>query len=185
MRGLGALLVSAVLSGCAAAPGYRDAGTQISSAAAFDPARYAGLWYEIARYPVAFQKGCVAETAQYDLREDGTLGIVNACREGAPEGQVRRIEGEARITGPGRLEVRFDGVPLVRAPYWVLWTDDTYETAVVGTPSGRAGWVLSRTPTIRPDRWRAALEVLEFNGYDTSRLISGGQPGAEAISVSR
>ncbi|MEM0946144.1 MAG: lipocalin family protein [Pseudomonadota bacterium] len=185
MRRLAAVAVLAVVAGCAATSVYRDTDIQISSAAAFDPARYVGLWYEIARYPVPFQTGCVAATATYSLRPDGTIGVVNACKEGTPDGPVRQIEGRAEVTGPGRLNVRFDAVPFVKSPYWVLWTDDTYETAVVGVPSGRAGWVLSRTPTIRPDRWRAALEVLDFNGYDIARLISGGQPGAEAISLSR
>ena len=179
------LLLCLALAGCAAAPVYRDTDAQISSAAAFDPARYAGRWYEIARYPVPFQDGCVAATADYSLRDDGTIGVVNTCRAGAVDGPVRRVEGQARVTGPGRLEVSFNSVPFVRAPYWVLWTDDTYETAVVGLPSGRAGWVLSRTPTIRPDRWKAALEVLDFNGYDTRRLIAGGQPGASPNLVSR
>ncbi len=185
MRRIGPIALCLALAGCAAAPVYRDTDAQISSAAAFDPARYAGRWYEIARFPVPFQKGCVAATAEYDLRADGTLRVVNTCRDGAPDGPIRRIEGQAELVGPGRLEVSFNGVPFARSPYWVLWTDDTYETAVVGLPSGRAGWVLSRTPTIRPDRWRAALDVLDFNGYDTARLVSGRQPGAAAISVSR
>ncbi len=177
-----AALFCLALAACAAAPVYRDTGAPIASAAAFDPARYQGLWYEIARYPVPFQAGCVAATARYDLREDGTLGIRNTCREGTAQGPLRQISGSARVTGPGRLEVTFDGVPFARAPYWVLWTDDTYETAVVGQPSGRAGWILARAPSIRADRYAAALEVLDFNGYDTSRLIGAGQPGAATLS---
>lgn len=161
-----------LLSGCATVPpgGYRDADVTISSAAAFDPARYAGLWYEIARYPVPFQAGCVAVRAKYTLRPEGGFDVLNTCRDGALDGPERRIEGSARITGPGRLSVKFDGVPFIRAPYWVLWVDADYRTAVVGVPSGRAGWILNRDPEIPPDRLRAALRVLEFNGYDLSRL---------------
>jgi apolipoprotein D and lipocalin family protein len=71
--------------------------------------------------------------------------------------------------GPGRLSVRLSGVP-VAAPYWVLWVDEGYRTAVVGQPNGRAGWILNRDPVIPEDRWIAAREVLDFNGYDLSRL---------------
>lgn len=172
-----ALVLALVLAACAA-PSYRDTDVPIASAAAFDPARYAGLWYEVARFPVPFQAGCVGTTARYTPRPDGTLGVVNTCRDGALGGPVKRIEGTARPTGPGRLAVRFEGVPFIAGPYWVLWVDDGYETAVVGVPSGRAGWVLSRTPAIRADKWRAALEVLDFNGYDTGRLVRTPQPGA-------
>ncbi|MEM7518126.1 MAG: lipocalin family protein, partial [Planctomycetota bacterium] len=75
----------------------------------------------------------------------------------------------AEIVGPGRLTVRLDGVPF-GADYWVLWVDESYRTAVIGVPSGRAGWILNREPTISPDRLTAALEVLTFNGYDVAAL---------------
>lgn len=155
----------------ALAPAYRDTGVQMSSIALFDPARFAGTWYEIARYPVPFQRGCVASVARYDPRADGSLGVVNTCRDGAVDGPERRIEGQARPVGPGRLEVRFDSVPFLSAPYWVLWVDESYRTAVVGVPSGRAGWILNRDPVIPPDRLRAAREILDFNGYDLEQLM--------------
>ena len=167
MRRIAAAALILALAGCAS---YRDGDVPIASVAVFDPARYAGLWYEIARFPVPFQQGCTATTAEYELRPDGSLGVVNTCRQGAPDGPVRRIEGAATVTGPGRLEVRFASVPFGGAPYWVLWVDADYQTAVVGVPSGRAGWILNRSPTIRPDRLEAARQVLAFNGYDLLAL---------------
>ena len=164
------------LAGACAAPlaSYRDATVTIASAVSFDPARYAGRWYEIARFPVPFQEGCTDTVAEYSLRADGSLGVVNACLR---DGRLRRIEGEARVVGPGRLQVRFDGLPFA-SPYWVLWVAEDYRTAVVGVPSGRAGWVLHRDPTMPPDRMRAAREVLDFNGYDVDRLVATPQSGA-------
>jgi apolipoprotein D and lipocalin family protein len=149
-------------------PVYRDRAVPIGSAALFDPARYLGRWYEVARYPVPFQAGCVASTADYGLRSDGLLSVLNSCTRA--DGTVETIDGTAEMVGPGRLVVRFGSVPFVAADYWVLWVDEGYRTAVVGTPNGRAGWVLNREPTIPPDRLNAAREVLEFNGYDLSRL---------------
>ena len=63
--------------------------------------------------------------------------------------------------------------------YWVLWVDDEYRTAVVGTPSGRAGWILNRTPDISEDRLEAAKAVLSFNGYDVNALELTEQEGVE------
>lgn len=182
MRGL---ILALLLAGCTTeAPvpgglftGYRDSSVQISSNALFDPSRYAGTWYEIARYPVPFQRGCVGTRAEYTPRADGSLGVVNSCRDGALDGPVKRIEGSARLVGPGRLEVRFDTVPFLSAPYWVLWVDEGYRTAVVGVPSGRAGWILNRDPQIPADRLAAAREVLEFNGYDLGPLMMVPQAG--------
>ncbi|WP_245866633.1 lipocalin family protein [Oceaniglobus roseus] len=153
-------------------PVYRDTSVPISSIALFDPARYAGTWYEVARFPVAFEKGCVGTTATYAPLPDGGLSVVNLCREGALDGPVKRIEGRAEVTGPGRLTVTFDQVPFLSSPYWVLWVDEGYRTAVVGVPSGRAGWILNRDPQIPADRLAAAKEILDFNGYDVSKLMT-------------
>jgi apolipoprotein D and lipocalin family protein len=170
MRALSAALAipaALLLSGCGAvAPVYRDTRVPITSIAALDPARYAGRWYEVARFPVPFQAGCGPATAEYTLLSDGSLGVVNTCPTARGE---RRIEGRAVPSGPGRFEVAFRGLPF-RGPCWVLWVDEGYRTAVVGVPSGRAGWILNRDPVIPPDRLRAAREILEWNGYDLTRL---------------
>lgn len=138
----------------------------MTSMAVFDPARYAGLWYEVASFPVSFQEGCTGTRATYGLGEDGVLSVRNVCMK---DGALTTIEGTARVVGPGRLKVKLGAMPFA-ADYWVLWVDEGYRTAVVGVPSGRAGWILNRDPEIPDDRYRAALSVLEFNGYDVSRL---------------
>lgn len=170
-----ALAAAAALAGCAAvAPSYRDMRVPVTSIAALDAARYAGRWHEVARYAVPFQAGCGPARADYTLLSDGSLGVVNTCPTAAGE---RRIEGRAVPAGPGRFEVSFRGLPF-RGPYWVLWVDEGYRTAVVGVPSGRAGWILNREPTIPPDRLRAAMAILEWNGYDLARLqVHSGATG--------
>ena len=172
MRLVLASVLCLLLAACGSA--YRDRGTAITSMAVFDPARYAGLWYEVASFPNPFQRGCTNTRARYGLRDDGRLSVRNTCLR---DGAVAEIEGSATVVGPGRLSVRLDGVPFA-AEYWVLWVDEGYRTAVVGTPSGRAGWILNRDPSIPPDRLQAAREVLAFNGYDLSRLVPTPQEAA-------
>ena len=162
-----------LLSLAACAPTYRDTSVGMTSMAVFDPARYAGLWYEVARFPAPFQAGCTHTSAEYGLTPSG-LSVRNSCLK---EGKRVVIEGSAQVSGPGRLKVRLAGVP-VAADYWVLWVDEGYRTAVVGVPSGRAGWILNRTPDIPADRLQASREVLAFNGYDLSALRMTPQDGA-------
>lgn len=170
-----AVVFALLLAGCATQDSgglfsvYRDTDAPIASKAVFDPARYLGVWHEVARYPVPFEAGCFGVTAEYGLRDDGLLSVLNICRN-ADGSEKSRIAGTAEIVGPGRLKVRFATVPFVAADYWVLWTDEDYRTAVVGAPNGRSGWILNRDPVIRADRLAAARDVLAFNGYDLSRL---------------
>jgi apolipoprotein D and lipocalin family protein len=164
-----------LLAGCVAltacvGPSYRDPGVGIAAQRDFQPERYLGRWYEIARYPVIFEQGCTATTADYGPIDAETISVRNTCRQGTPDGPAESIAGTARIVAPGELKVRFAGVPVVAADYWVLWVDEDYRTAVVGVPSGRAGWILARTPTIDPARRAEAEAVLARNGYDPTRL---------------
>lgn len=149
---------------------YRDTDVPIASKALFEPEKYLGTWYEIARFPVPFEAGCVGVTAQYGALPDGQISVLNTCR--TLDGEVRStISGTAEVVGPGRLAVSFPSVPFGAADYWVLWTDEGYLTAVLGAPDGRSGWILNREPVIPYDRLTAAREVLDFNGYDVSRLL--------------
>lgn len=119
-----------------------------------DISRYAGQWHEIARLPMYFQRDCVGEvTAHYTLRDDGLVGVRNACRK--RDGDMQTADGIARrVAGhPGRLQVRFAPdwlawVPFVWADYWIIDLDPGYQWAVVGGPDRKYLWVLSRTPSM-------------------------------------
>ncbi|MGY6412357.1 MAG: lipocalin family protein [Alkalilacustris sp.] len=164
-----ALALALVLGLGACAQGFRDREVPMRAVAALDVVAYAGRWYEVARFPVRFQEGCTATVAEYGLREDGRLSVRNSCRIGAPDGPERSISGQAWVVEGGRLSVQLGWIPFP-APYWVLWVDEDYEVAVVGVPSGVAGWILARSPEISEARLAEARAVLQAAGYDLSRL---------------
>ena len=61
--------------------------------------RYLGHWYELARYEQGFQKDCDGVTADYALRADGKISVLNKCRK--PDGSLKSAEGKAN---PGAVE---------------------------------------------------------------------------------
>jgi len=140
--------------------------------------RYAGFWYEIARYPNNFQKDCFGSTATYSVREDGTIGVVNSCRKGAPDGPEKKVSGKAWVVDPdthAKLKVRFFWP--FSGNYWILQLDDSYRYAVVGNPSRTYLWILSRTPTLDTATYTAICEKLKAEGFDPDKLIRTPQQG--------
>ncbi|MGB7316601.1 MAG: lipocalin family protein [Planktotalea sp.] len=174
MRKITALL-STLMALLAALPAnaerYRDRSVPMASVAALDLNRYLGKWYEIARFPNRFEKGCVGVTAEYSLRTDGDIRVLNTCRKGALDGPVEQADGSARLEGPGQLSVTFvPWLPFARGDYWVLYVSPGYDLAVVGAPKGTTGWILARTPEISAQKRQVAEGILTKNGYDINKL---------------
>ena len=141
--------------------------------------RYAGLWYEIARYEAGFQRGCEGVTATYGLREDGQVSVVNTCRQAGLNGEMRSAEAKAKVvegSGNAKLKVSFFG-PFYVGDYWVLDRADDYSWSIVSEPSGRYLWLLSRSaqpsPQVRETMMNRAREL----GYDLKILRTTQQPG--------
>jgi apolipoprotein D and lipocalin family protein len=139
--------------------------------------RYVGKWYEIARYPTSFQQGCVGVTAEYSLREDGRIAVVNRCRKDTLDGPEESIEGVARVADSqtnAKLKVTFFWP--FEGDYWIIDLDEDYQWAVVGMPSRQYLWVLSRTPTLDDAIYDAIVARLPDKGYDPARLQRTPQP---------
>lgn len=171
----GLLLAGALLGlgGCAGlTPGPVGNPSVPAPARAVDLTRYAGLWYEIARYDNGFERGCEGVTAEYGLLPDGLVTVVNTCRDGSPEGRERTVTGRAKViegSQNARLKVSFFG-PFFVGDYWILDRAEDYGWAIVGEPSGRYLWLLSRDPDPAPAvRDRIERRVAEL-GYDLDLL---------------
>ncbi|MEL6387839.1 MAG: lipocalin family protein [Pseudomonadota bacterium] len=174
---LASVVLAALLSaGCMGGPSGRDDDAPpLEAVERVDLVRYAGLWYEIARYPNSFQRNCEGVTAEYTPLGDGKVGVVNTCRFGTRDGEPRSAEATARVIASSdgaRLFVNFAPIPLPRGRgnYWVLYLDDDYQHALVGEPSGRFLWMLARTPVVT-DEAREALDAAAISaGYSLSLL---------------
>ena len=151
--------------------GYRDTSVPIGVVVNLDIDRYLGLWYEIARFPNRFERGCVGVTAEYGRRADGKIDVVNSCRKGDLDGPLEVAKGVAEVVGPGKLKVTFvPWLPFAKGDYWVLYVDPGYSVAVVGEPKGRTGWILARESALSATEFDKAVSVLQTMGYDTSQL---------------
>lgn len=162
---LSAMLITLLFTSCASRP-------PLPTVPRVDLNRYEGHWFEIAKYPNWFQRGCVADTsAEYTAQPDGSIRIVNRCRQ--KNASIREARGQASVV-PGsnnaKLRVRFAGSPIA-GDYWIIGLDEkNYAWALVGHPSRQFLWILSRTPRLNPQTYSDIVSLAEKLGYKPARI---------------
>ena len=137
----------------------------------FDLDRYLGTWYEIARLDHSFERGLTRTSAEYTLRADGGVRVLNRGFN-AVKNRWQEAEGRAYFVldpNTAYLKVSFFG-PFYGA-YIVTELDPEFEYALVSGPNHDYLWILARTPhleaTVR-DRLVARAKAL---GFATDELI--------------
>lgn len=134
-----------------------------------DLQRYSGTWYEIASFPMFFQRQCIGNTqANYEIERDGTVKVHNQCRTKDGTDAVDGIAELVPDTGGAKLRVAF--FRPFWADYWIVGLDPAYRWAVVGNPSRKNLWILSRTKVLAPELLKEAKEAAATQGYDLARL---------------
>lgn len=138
--------------------------------------KYSGTWYEIARLPNRFEKGLECVTATYTLRSDGKIEVINKGRKVEEQNKISKIKGVAWVPDkrfPGRLKVRFFWP--FSGKYYILDLDKNYRYALVGEPSRRYLWVLSKDKQLDSNIYSRLIERAAGMGFDTARVVKINQ----------
>lgn len=172
------VLALSLLGACAGEP--QDAPRTVP---AVDLNRYAGTWYEIARFPNRFEDGpglaCADVTATYTPRPDGRIGVLNRCRNAAAGGAQRDARGSAYVVkGSQGAKLRVTFFWPFYGDYWVLGLDPEYRWAVVGDPRREYLWVLARRPALSAEDQARAVGIARAEGYDVGKLQPTPQSGS-------
>ncbi len=138
-----------------------------------DIQQYLGTWYEIARYDHSFERGLVGVTAEYSMRDDGKIRVINSGYKNSLDGEFSQAEGKAKIPNPekapAKLKVAF--FLFFYGDYFVMELDKNYKWAVIGSSSDKYLWILSHKPQMESELYNDLLNRLEKRGYDVSSLI--------------
>jgi apolipoprotein D and lipocalin family protein len=176
MKNLVLGIASLLLTGCL---GYPET---VKPVTGFELDRYLGKWYEIARLDHSFERGLEKITAEYSLREDGGVRVINRgfSRE---KKEWDEAEGKAyfvRGSEEGYLRVSFFG-PFYGS-YVVFELDkEDYQYAFVSSSNRSYLWLLSRTPEVSEELKVRFIEKARELGFSTEDLIwvNQEQRGAE------
>ena len=164
MKRLLALLL--LLSGCTGKP---DTVQPIDD---FNLERYLGTWHEIARLDHSFERGLSRVTADYSMRDDGGVRVINRGFSAA-KGAWKEAEGKAYFVESedvGFLKVSFFG-PFYGS-YVVFELDQQgYQYAFISGWNTSYLWLLARTPTVSDEIMGRFVDQAAELGFDTDALI--------------
>jgi apolipoprotein D and lipocalin family protein len=162
------LLIGLILffSGCVGIP------ENITPVDNFHIERYLGKWYEIARLDHSFEKGLTSVSAEYSLRPDGGIRVVNRGYS-KKDNKWKEIEGKGYFVDrkdKGFLKVSFFG-PFYGS-YVVFDLDrEHYSYALVCGPDKSYLWLLARSPQMDDNLKRHLVDKAAALGFDTTKLI--------------
>ena len=160
------LLVCLMLSGCL---GYPD---NLKPVNEFAIERYLGKWYEIARLDHSFERNLSRVTADYRLRSDGGIDVINTGYQ-AQDDEWKQAKGRAYFVEGGKtgyLKVSFFG-PFYGS-YVIFELDkDEYQYAYIAGPNKSYLWYLSRTSTVTDEQLQSFYQKADTLGFNTNEII--------------
>lgn len=165
MRGMIACVLLIALTSCTTVP------DGVEPVRGFEPDRYLGRWYEIARLDHSFERGLSRVTADYSRRDDGGIRVVNRGYDEAA-GAWKEAEGRAYLIGEAdvaSLKVSFFG-PFYGG-YHVIALDTDYRWALVAGPDHDYLWILARESELDPAIYARLVAQAERGGFPVSQLI--------------
>ena len=155
-----------ILAGCTGIP------ENVSPVTGFDVNRYLGKWYEIARLDHSFERGLEQVTAEYSLRDDGGLRVVNQGYNPVKQ-RWEKAEGKAYFIGDsdiGRLKVSFFG-PFYGGYNIIELDREAYQYALVSGPDTSYLWILARQAELDHSVVDQLLLKASALGFDTGQII--------------
>jgi|SaaInl59LU_5_DNA_1037362.scaffolds.fasta_scaffold36756_2 apolipoprotein D and lipocalin family protein len=135
-----------------------------------DLTKYSGEWYEIARLPNSFEKNLKCVTANYSLKDNGGVLVVNKGFNTENE-KWEEATGNAKVPNPEKPgEIRVSFFRPFYGDYYIIELDSNYEHVLVGSPSRKYLWILARTKELNSEVYKNYINIAKSKGFDLSSL---------------
>ncbi|MFM8152887.1 MAG: lipocalin family protein [Polynucleobacter victoriensis] len=151
-------------------PVYRQTSTPLQTVSSVDLNKYLGKWYEIYRLPNWFEDDdCVTVTAEYGLRDDGGVSVLNTCHKASKKEEAKGIAKIVEGSNNSKLRVSF--FRPFYGDYWILDLASDYSWVLIGEPAGKYFWILARDKKLSPELEESLLVKAEKLGYLRKDLV--------------
>jgi apolipoprotein D and lipocalin family protein len=160
------LVFFVVLGGCVGKP------ANVEPVANFQLDRYLGRWYEVARLDHSFERGLSKVSAEYSLRDDGGVRVINRGYD-AEKGEWKEAEGKAyfvQTPDTGYLKVSFFG-PFYGSYVVFALDQENYQYTMISGPDTDYLWILARQPVLDDGIKTTLIEKAKSLGFATDQLI--------------
>lgn len=133
--------------------------------------RFMGPWYVIANIPTFIEKDAWNAIESYAVAPDGTIATTFTFHKGGFEGPLKTHTPRGFVrpgTGNAIWGMRF--IWPIKAEYIIAWVDDAYTETIIARSARDYVWIMSRSPTLTPERYAALVQRVRDLGYDVSKL---------------
>jgi apolipoprotein D and lipocalin family protein len=154
---------------------FAGGSTSVATDEVIDINRYIGKWFVISSLPQIFTRGCLAQTADYDILSENKISVLNTCIK---RNKKTSINGEAKIINTdtnAELIVRFytwwARLFRLKGDYNIVKIDPNYEYVIIGGNDRKSLWIMSRTTSMNEQDYIEYVEFAKKKGFNVDKLI--------------
>jgi apolipoprotein D and lipocalin family protein len=163
-----AIIILVLLSACSTNK------SNLQTVESVDMDRYLGKWYQYAYIPNSFQpRDGALTTAEYSLKPNGKISVVNTSYKDWQGTEIKKVaKARAWVVDPSNAKLKVSFFWPFTGDYWIIDLDqENYSYAVVGEPSLKYLWILSRSTQMDAVLYSEILERIRNKGYNTDLLV--------------
>ncbi len=160
-----ALIVSlCFMSGCA------SSNTPLPTPENVDLEKFMGVWFVHGYTPILVDNKAHNAVEHYYLNDKNQVETTYRFRDGGFDGELKTYtpKGFPEEDDPSQARWQMQFLWPFKSDYVILHVSEDYEHTIIGHPSRKYAWVMTRSYDLDEEIYRSLLEILKDAGYDTS-----------------